>query len=462
MYYGVATELARAGQRELAFQWLSRRLSEGMDRRAAIAEDAAWADYKADTTCQRLAGVRLVAANRVAAWREDLEFFLEEARRLHAAPRSPARTEEFAREVRSLADRAGGLSDLEMVLGVQRLLVALGDGHSQIREAPRGPGDGSLARFARALPIRVRVFSDGIYVVAAEPGFANLLGRPLTQVGGRPVAEAVAAVSAWLSRDNETWPRLHGAESLLMRGRYLDATGLSRGDSVLVRVGEGSSSQELILPIRMSASTADWARVDSVPRRNPPPPGPAVLSELEAGRVALFTFRAVSNAPGRSLADVARDLDGMLSRSSRPQALVIDIRENGGGNNGLLLPIERAIVRYAYSEPAARILVLTGPHTFSAAQNFATRIERLVRPEFIGEPTGSRPNHVGEVSQVRLPHSQLALSISSRYWQDSNPLDGRQWIYPEILVAPTFEEWRSGRDPVLEVALQRAMREEGR
>ena len=44
--------------------------------------------------------------------------------------------------------------------------------------------------------------------------------------------------------------------------------------------------------------------------------------------------------------------------------------------------------------------------TFSAAQNTVTAIERETSAIFVGEPTGSRPNFIGEAIDFELPCSQ--------------------------------------------------------
>ena len=42
------------------------------------------------------------------------------------------------------------------------------------------------------------------------------------------------------------------------------------------------------------------------------------------------------------------------------------------------------------------LFVIIGRRTFSAAQNTVNMIEKNTNATFVGEPTGSRPNFVGE------------------------------------------------------------------
>ena len=113
-----------------------------------------------------------------------------------------------------------------------------------------------------------------------------------------------------------------------------------------------------------------------------------------------------------------------------------------------------AIVGFEQSSPENRIFVITGRNTFSAAQNFINRVERLTNATFVGEPSSSSPNFVGEETDLLLPWSRLRGSISTRYWQDSDPWDERPWIAPDLAVELTVEQYLEGVDPVLERVLQ--------
>jgi len=136
------------------------------------------------------------------------------------------------------------------------------------------------------------------------------------------------------------------------------------------------------------------------------------------------------------------------------RGVVVDLRWNGGGNNGLVRPLIRQLVAWEVSGDGRRIVVLAGRHTFSAAQNLANRLERWTEAVFVGEPTGSRPNVPGERTELVLPWSGLRASISNRYWQDSDPGDERPWIAPDVRVEPSADEYFAGRDPVLEAVLE--------
>jgi C-terminal processing protease CtpA/Prc len=145
--------------------------------------------------------------------------------------------------------------------------------------------------------------------------------------------------------------------------------------------------------------------------------------------------------------------------ATKADRLIIDLRRNGGGNNMLAEPLRRMIVKSRFNQRGA-LYVLTSPQTFSAAQNFATRLERETEAIFVGEPTGGAPNHFGDAKFAVAPKSQIPYIISTLRWQDSPPFDERGWILPDIPAPPSFDDYASGRDAALGAALADAPGEE--
>jgi hypothetical protein len=97
--------------------------------------------------------------------------------------------------------------------------------------------------------------------------------------------------------------------------------------------------------------------------------------------------------------------------------------------------------------------VIIGRQTFSAAMNGAAEIERHTNAIFVGEPTGSSPNFVGETIPVNLPYSKMRGSISDLYWQSSVAMDYRTWISPLVYAPPSFVVYAANRDPAMEAIM---------
>jgi hypothetical protein len=391
-------------------------------------------------------------AERAAGWQRDLEFLVAEARRLHAGPSRPAHTAAFADAAASLAAKAGDLRDHQLAVEVQRLMAMLGDGHSLLYPMPS-----ERMPFAM-LPIDVYLFDDGLFAVDGTGDGMRLRGAQIVAIGGRPVEHVLASMTPYVSRDNDV-----GIKAFA--GLYLVTP------AFLESWGAAASPTRAELTVRLPDGRTDLVALDAGParrvrRRLHAPDGaanPAPLylrhadrpywTEWMAGSGALyFQFNQVADAPGQPLAAFARTLGEALSTGAA-RALVVDVRHNHGGNNQLLAPLIEVIAEFA-ARPGARLFVITGRATFSAAQNFINRLERRVPSAiFAGEPSMSRPNFTGEDNPVRLPFSGLTVSISNRYWQDSEAADARAFITPHLSVPLTSRAWLANHDPVLEAVL---------
>jgi C-terminal processing protease CtpA/Prc len=133
--------------------------------------------------------------------------------------------------------------------------------------------------------------------------------------------------------------------------------------------------------------------------------------------------------------------------------LVIDIRWNAGGNLLLNPPLVHGLIRCDKVNQRGKLFVIIGRNTASAAQCLAAQIERNASVLFVGEPTGSSPNFVGETCPLSLPYSKMQATISDLYWQNSIAMDYRTWIAPEIYTPPTFAAYRAKQDPALKAIL---------
>ena len=85
--------------------------------------------------------------------------------------------------------------------------------------------------------------------------------------------------------------------------------------------------------------------------------------------------------------------------------------------------------------------------------NCTADLERYTNAIFVGEPTGSSPNFVGESVRLALPYSKMEGSISDLYWESSVAMDYRTWIAPLLYAPPSFELYKANRDPAMEAIL---------
>jgi hypothetical protein len=71
----------------------------------------------------------------------------------------------------------------------------------------------------------------------------------------------------------------------------------------------------------------------------------------------------------------------------------------------------------------------------------------------VGETIGEKPNSYQEPRQFRLPYSHLVVRASTLFYTFRKT--GENAVRPNQEIIPTWEDVRSGRDPVLDWVLSR-------
>lgn len=339
--------------------------------------------------------------------------------------------------------RLPGLDRTAVILGIARIVASIGDGHTQMFL-----GSDEKIGF-HALPVRFFWFEEGITVVAAPAKEEWALGKRVSFVGDVPVAEVVERLRPLVNRDNEMTVR-DVLPGLLRLGEVLHALGLSAEPGAVTFELEGDSRRLLLHS--QPAPLVRWSqRLPATPLWQSRPGKTYWFEVLRERRLLYVQFNAVQDDPGQSVAAFFAEVFA-VARKERVRSFVLDLRLNNGGDNTLLDPIVNGLSRAPFNREG-HLFVITGRLTFSAAMNLATRLEHKTHAIFVGEPTGSRPNHYGEAISLTLPSSGITVRVSTRFWQDSRPDDTRPWIAPRLLAPPTAAAFGRGTDPAMNAIL---------
>ena len=448
--YTIAKAHASAGKTDKALEWLQQALAARYEDRPDLKDDPAFENLRSNPSFRELAGFLPERKfSREQGWRYDLDYFLAEAKRLHAAPASVAKTTVFECEVERLKGRLEELTNEQIAIQLQRIIVMLGDGHTSLYPFPT-----AKVRF-KPLPLVFHYFSDGLFVINAKEPYAKLIGKKVVAIGERDTENLLDDLRPYVSRDNDQglrWlgPRFLVCTDLLQAMGYTNTT-----DFAVFTVATSDETREIV---QVAANGYMVSGKLSPPIGTPEDAVPLWLSNVTENywHMAMpkldglyVQFNQVRDKEGQSIAEYAKTLMVEL-KTTQSQNLILDLRHNNGGNNFLIWPLIRLLVHHEMSGPNHRVFVITGHGTFSACQNFINFVERMTSAVFVGEPSSSRPNFTGEDTNVQLPYSGLRLSISSRYWQDSYPGDRRPWISIPIPVELSSTDYFQNRDPVLE------------
>jgi carboxyl-terminal processing protease len=352
---------------------------------------------------------------------------------------------------------ASARDDAEFYAVLRRLLASLRDPHTRV--FPPGEGaDWRVQRFV-SVGLSVRELGGELLVVSVAPDSdAEREGvRPgdaVLSVDGEPAAALVAR------RVGEQPAATVASARLLAASRLFDGPRDSAVNVVFRRDPGGR-----VRPVRLRREL--FSRVPE-------------LRVRRSGGVAVAQFNIFTE---EIAAGFVRALRG---EAKGARALVIDLRDNGGGETesmtdiaSTLLPAGTPLGRFtgrdgrAVIEPRTRglllaaadalvtfggpVVVLTGPRTASAAEVFAASLKESGRARVVGEAT------CGCVLGIRRRH-RLAdggvLDISEMDYRTAGGarLEGAG-VRPEEELAPTRQDLRRGRDRALERAVELAKAE---
>ncbi len=366
----------------------------------------------------------------------------------------------WRRDWAAFQQRAGTLDDGRYIIGLRRLLAWFGEGHTTIvpfeflGEVPAPLRQGVWGRtFAlKALP-----FHDGLWITEASAEARSLLGTKIRAIGGRPIEQIVKDHAQAWPGENPAWA--HNWAGLLASSvGTLHGLGVAQGpaDSPLRFDGlrpDGSAASATLRPL--AAGPVSREKLERTPTlvertRSERATGNFLLP-LDNARALYISIDEMADLEGLSFAHFTESiLAGM--QPAAVQRLIIDLRRNGGGDNYLAEPLRHELARSRFNRPGG-LCVLIGPATFSAAQNLANRLERECFASFIGEPTGSAPNLVGDAAYFVGKATGITAMVARLRWFDGGPDDKRRWIAPDIAVPSLHADWVAGHDAALEAAL---------
>ena len=458
--YRMATCHLRLDDHDSAVRELRRALSLGLRDLGRPHRDEHWQPLLGNEAVQELLGIIDTAGlTRDEGWRADLAFLVREIKRRAYAPFREMSERDFDAVAARLAEDVPGLSDFQILAGMMRLLRPLGDGHAFVLPAE----DSEDAQLG--LPVKFYRFPEGLFVTAATEAYRQLIGAQVLGVDGHPADEVLAALEPLISRDNDqqvTWigPEMLRWTPLVHALGLISDPGLA---TLTVRFADqttGAVAVESVADSYRSLTAARPAGWISLPD-TAGAPMPLYLRNsdvsywfeyLPDSAVVYFQFNGVGDQPLEAIAAFCERLFTFID-SHEVSRLVIDLRWNGGGNTYLVQPLLHRLIGCAKVNQLGCLYVIIGRGTFSAAQNTATAIERETNAIFVGEPTGSRPNFIGETVPFTLPYSKALANVADLYWQTSWPMDYRPWIAPELYAPPSFEAYSQNRDPAMEAIL---------
>lgn len=390
-------------------------------------------------------------------WRQDLARFERELPRGHYDLFHQLSVEEFRTMVAELDSRATGLSAAQFDIELRKILARIGDSHTNLSWKPE-----------RLYPFAFYPMEEGVVVAGTDEPNLETLGMRLVAIDGMAVESVRERMSTIIPHENEA-ALTHSFVHYLRSPEFLYHLGIAGapGEATFTFADYQGGSFSITAEPRPAEATRGFTTLAQRLGYNAEN---APLYVQNRGRnywwrlareeqILYIAYNRCIEDKDYPISELLEDIDAAIATSD-PQAVVVDLRHNGGGDSRVFAPVTRRLAD-GHREGAFDIYTFVGRQTFSSAILNAIELEEA-GALLVGEPTGGKPNHYGEIKFFELPNLEARVSYSTKYFQRYTGERGEaDSIYPDIAAPISLSSLLQRRDPAMEaVEVELASREQ--
>lgn len=386
-------------------------------------------------------------------WQEDITYLNKKIQKEFSSF-NPIVKSAFSVNSNHLKEELSDLDNETIAIKIGKLVAELQDGHTEMSILQ------STANFKR-LPIGMYFFEEKLHVFAAQEHYTNLIGTEVIKVGEKTIPEIFNLLKTIMAYDND-YEIYHAGPSFLTLPTVLYFLGITTDESVTNFTFRDESDVVITKNIE-PVSLADFnnrawktiKEINSVEELNDKNSDKNYWFEyLAKEKTMYFYFGRVNNQKGRpSLKKIITRMFDEIDKVS-PNKLIIDLRDNNGGNNNKSRPLIEALKKRAFLNKKGRVYVITGRRTFSAAMVTSIFLKKETNALIVGEPSRGHPNKSDNVEYMNLPNSNLEIEYTTKVKKHWEELGDLNHVPVDVEIAPNFKDYISGEDSVLNYILR--------
>ncbi|NRB51244.1 MAG: hypothetical protein HRU41_26465 [Saprospiraceae bacterium] len=382
-------------------------------------------------------------------WRQDIAFVEHKLSKQFKNP-NPDLPPLLFDGLQRLKGKADQLSNEKMAIELGKILATQQDGHTELDLMQTAVG------FNR-LPLTFYFFDKDLYILNADDTYQDLLGKQVLSFDGVSIEELYQSLLSIMPADNKM-ETIHMAPVYLLAPRLLFELGIiSNPNSVQLELADGKKVSVEGISIE-AFQNLDWKNIKDQKELA----YPLYLRDrnksywhkyLDQSNIFYFKYNRVKNQKGQeSIASFTKQMLAEIDRI-RPDKLIIDMRNNRGGNYNLSKPLIRGILKRPWLNQNGKIFIFTNRTTFSAASATTLFLKRDAKVTIVGEHSRSKPNGSQNSEVMQLSHSKLRISYTNRlivHW----PEKGKAKLPPlDVPIPLRFEDYAQAKDPLLDWVL---------
>lgn len=367
----------------------------------------------------------MITKDRISYWSEDLEQLKKELPEKHKNLFFNLKMRDFNNQIEELKRNIANYDDLTIIISMAAIVASAGDSHTCL-----------VLPVTRYLPIEFFYFEEGIFIIGATREYLYLIGHKVLAFNDIPILEVIDRVTPIVAHENESFLKSQ-LPKYLTSMEVLYGLGITNStDTINMTTILNDEQMEVLLPcfsysqIRNNITRNLNGIESELPlyRRNQ-----GVFfwkHNLEGNDGLYFNYNSCRNMDNLEVEQFCEELKKNILKNG-VKKLVIDIRNNLGGNSTLLEPFIRWLRGCEKLNTSGGIYVILGRDTFSSALLNAYSFKNKTKAIFIGEPSGGKPNCYGEVQYFSLANSELKIRYSTQYYKIVKD-DKLACFYPDV------------------------------
>lgn len=392
----------------------------------------------------------------IAQRQEDLDFLLATLEEVHPNIYSHNDPSVFEAKREEIRRRIPTLSDFDFAIELQSLVALVGDSHTTM-------SIGRVVDDVTMLPISISLF-EGEWRLATLPAeHQDLLGMRITAINGHSMGQILDTLRPFFSYDNEVKLQRQFRQNVALVPLLQHYGILGANVETVAITAQDDAGRETVFqvaPVTVEQSKA--LSLASIGQQRESAPATDIdksviykAAALDA-RTAYIQYNACREDPDLPMAAFVEQVQKLLD-AGQYEKVLLDLRNNGGGSDGVLVPLLEMLAERA-QQTGLKLYALVGETTFSSAVINGV-MAKQVGFTVVGEPTSGSVDHFGAVNTFTLPHLNATVGYSTKYidlgdyFQVAEPY-GAGPLTPDLVVEQTLDDYMKGVDTAVDFLLR--------
>jgi hypothetical protein len=380
---------------------------------------------------------------RVIDWRNDLEYLEKELPKNHINLYFKLSEKEFENQIKNLKRNVPKLNDDQIMVELMKIVSSIGDEHT------------SIGYFTNDIfPVKFYWFEDGIYVIDTIAEYSEIKQCKLSKINGIDIKEILKAANNLIPHSNEQWIK-HIIPSIIMNPNVLRGMAIIDSNDIVTYTLINNLGSEFNIDIKsIKLDSLHWLDTFNEEAR---------LYRKNSDKYYWYEYLSKENTiyykhnvcrdqESNPFMDFSIDLFETI-KTKKPQKLIIDLRNNSGGDSRY---VDNIITKINLTAPElnerGKLYIIIGRQTFSSAVLNCIYAKKNSEAIFVGEATGGKIDGYGEIQLMELPNSKIKVSYLIKKFDDfGKEMDTFE---PDINVKMNSTDYFKNRDPFLETILK--------